>query len=199
MDRRVKRTRDNLYFALQELMNEKRYDKITIQNIIDRANVGRSTFYAHFETKDDLLFSRAVGYLSGVNDYVLQIMNASNEAGQLISLEGLFEHVTEYQDTIRTLFISDSMGFFRKKATDYWKDTIEEFLKERLEQKKLKLLSSKDKEQQPVIPPDVLSTHIAMTLISMLEPMLDKKTKHTPKEMDTYFQQLIKPSLEAYL
>ncbi len=55
-DRRVRRTRENLFSALSELMQEKRYNKITIQDIIDRADVGRSTFYAHFETKDDLLF-----------------------------------------------------------------------------------------------------------------------------------------------
>ena len=56
-DRRSQRTRQLLSAALFELMLEKRYDGITVQDIIDRANVGRSTFYAHYLDKEDLLVS----------------------------------------------------------------------------------------------------------------------------------------------
>jgi AcrR family transcriptional regulator len=56
-DRRVQKTLQLLQNALMELMGEKGYDPITIQEILDRANVGRSTFYAHFENKDQLLQS----------------------------------------------------------------------------------------------------------------------------------------------
>lgn len=199
VDRRIQRTRDNLFAALQDLMAEKRYDKITIQDIIDRANVGRSTFYAHFETKDDLLFSRAVGYLSGLNDYVLHLMNESNEAGRLISLEGLFEHVIEYQKTIRTLFISESMDHFRRKAMEYWQGTIQGFLEDSLKRRRNKPISQRDKEEVLIIPPDILSKHIALTLLNMLEFMIDKELKYTATELDAYFQALINPSLKAYL
>src|SRR4051794_37293083 len=54
-DRRSRRTRRTLGQALVDLMLEKRYDTITVQEIIDRANVGRSTFYAHYLDKEDLL------------------------------------------------------------------------------------------------------------------------------------------------
>ncbi|MCK4727276.1 MAG: TetR/AcrR family transcriptional regulator, partial [Anaerolineales bacterium] len=56
-DRRVQRTRQLLRDALVSLILEKGYQKITIQDIIDRANVGRSTFYSHYRDKDDLLLS----------------------------------------------------------------------------------------------------------------------------------------------
>jgi AcrR family transcriptional regulator len=56
-DRRVRRTRDLLRRALQELIIEQGYDRITVQEILDRADVGRSTFYAHYRDKDDLLES----------------------------------------------------------------------------------------------------------------------------------------------
>src|SRR5215207_4763884 len=54
-DRRVKRTREVLQKALIELMSERGYDTITIQDIVDRANIGRTTFYLHYSSKDELL------------------------------------------------------------------------------------------------------------------------------------------------
>jgi AcrR family transcriptional regulator len=56
VDRRVRRTRELLRGALIALILEKGYERVTVQDIIDRADVGRSTFYAHFRDKEDLLF-----------------------------------------------------------------------------------------------------------------------------------------------
>jgi len=55
VDRRVQRTRKALRGALLELMRERGYESVSIQDIVDRADVGRSTFYAHYADKEDLL------------------------------------------------------------------------------------------------------------------------------------------------
>ena len=56
-DRRIEKTQSLLREALVSLIHEKPYDAIAITEILERANVGRSTFYAHFHDKDDLLTS----------------------------------------------------------------------------------------------------------------------------------------------
>ena len=54
IDRRVARSREMLHQAMLSLIIEKGYEEITVEDICERANVGRSTFYAHFTSKDDL-------------------------------------------------------------------------------------------------------------------------------------------------
>lgn len=55
MDRRVRKTREALYSAFAALVAEKGYDQLSVRAILDEAHVGRTTFYAHFKAKEDLL------------------------------------------------------------------------------------------------------------------------------------------------
>ncbi len=55
MDRRQRKTQRAIYTAFEDLVSKHHYQEVTVAQIIDRADIGRSTFYAHFETKDDLL------------------------------------------------------------------------------------------------------------------------------------------------
>jgi AcrR family transcriptional regulator len=57
MDRRVQKTRKLLQDALVDLVSEKGFESVTVQEVLDKANVGRSTFYTHFQDKEELLHS----------------------------------------------------------------------------------------------------------------------------------------------
>ena len=66
IDVRVRRTRDALGDALVDLMQEKPFDSITVQDVLDRAQVGRSTFYSHYSDKNDLLMSDADEFFESI-------------------------------------------------------------------------------------------------------------------------------------
>src|ERR671911_1971150 len=76
IDRRVRRTQELLRGALMALIMEKGYDRITVQDILDKADIGRSTFYAHYRDKEDLL-------LAGFEDIraALAAERAASESG----------------------------------------------------------------------------------------------------------------------
>ena len=94
MDRRVQRTRALLQEALLALMTEKGYEETTVQDIIDRANVGRATFYAHFADKETLLTSR----LEDLRNMLAERQRQSPTLGfSLPMLEHAHSHLRLYQ------------------------------------------------------------------------------------------------------
>src|SRR5579864_6444923 len=74
IDRRVARTRATLHQALITLILKKGYEAITVEDICEHANVGRSTFYAHYKSKEEL-------HLSGMNHLRRQIVDQQRDAG----------------------------------------------------------------------------------------------------------------------
>src|SRR5215469_3915992 len=99
MDRRIQRTHDVLHQALMSLIIEKGYEVITVQDIIDRANVGRSTFYTHYVGKQDLLragLKHLKDQLIAHQRSALATKRKTNEGVFGFSLP-LFEHVHSYR------------------------------------------------------------------------------------------------------
>src|SRR5262245_36474464 len=78
-DRRIQKTQKLLHEALACLIREKPYESIVVKEILDRANVGRSTFYAHFRDKDDLLVSAIHDMLGAVHATELPISGKKYE------------------------------------------------------------------------------------------------------------------------
>src|SRR5438067_6661592 len=101
IDRRIQRTQELLKTALMSLIQEKGFETLSVQDIIDRANVGRATFYAHFDNKEDLL-------LSGFEDLRAPMRERQREAhaGSLSVEQSAFafvQHLLEHIDECRHL------------------------------------------------------------------------------------------------
>jgi AcrR family transcriptional regulator len=97
-DRRVRRTRELLRSAFVSLIHEKGYDRVTVQDILDRADVGRSTFYAHYRDKEDLLrsgFEDVHAALAAEKDAAER--RAGRETPFLQPLLAVFQHVEAYR------------------------------------------------------------------------------------------------------
>jgi AcrR family transcriptional regulator len=99
-DRRVRRTRALLHRALIELMVERAYDRITVRDILARADVGRSTFYAHYRDKDDLLLRSSTDYLRAA----LAAAETDADAPDLLApVRTLFELAAGHPEIYRAL------------------------------------------------------------------------------------------------
>ncbi|SDN64186.1 TetR/AcrR family transcriptional regulator [Alkalicoccus daliensis] len=187
-DRRVMKTQQAIHEAFSLLMEEKKYSKITIQDIIDRANVGRSTFYAHFATKDDLLFSSVEELLEVLNQYVKSYMEHDGEEPELISVIEFFEHIEENSKTMRGLFKTEAADLFFEKVEAYWKDGMERYLRWKI-----------PAGQEPKVPVEILTNHISSTLINLLKWWVNNQMSYTPLQMEKYFRELINPCIDSII
>jgi len=93
-DRRAQRTRRQLSGALNELIKEKRFDDITVQNVIDRADVGRATFYSHFRDKEDLFQKNWEAF---IDFCAQQIIWDKAGKGSFMPILFLFDHLKDVQ------------------------------------------------------------------------------------------------------
>lgn len=188
MDRRSVKTRDAIHEAIFSLMMEKQYGKITIQDIIDRANVGRSTFYSHYETKDDLLLDSISHLMDILNQYIVSYIEHNGEPARLIPVTELFEHIRENSKLLRGLIKSSSADIFFEKAQAYWNTKLMAYLGQKLEDGK-----------EPLVPLEILVNHITGTIIHLLKWWVENKMPYDPSAMDRYYQRLINPCIQSVL
>ena len=185
-DRRSQRTRQLLSAALIELMLEQRYDEITVQDIIDRANVGRSTFYAHYLDKEDLLvshFTRVLDTLRHTGDQGTQADPHTRP-----DLAGFFRHVQEHHRLYKALVRGGGIDRLYKKGHERLRYNIEQHLH--------MLVPA---GQTPAALLALMADYMAGTIVTMLKWWLDNDMPYTPEQMHSLFYKLVLPGVEATL
>jgi len=120
MDARVIRTRSSLTHALFELIREKRWERITVQDLLDRTGVSRSTFYAHYDNKLDVLASEIPDVTSAV------VVSPHGD----IDLGPLFEHVDEMAPILFPLLSQPVLGEIAMAFENGLRDTFGEVVDE---------------------------------------------------------------------
>jgi AcrR family transcriptional regulator len=176
-DARVQRTRAQLGNALLTLIIEKPINQVTVQDVLDRSGVGRSTFYLHYRDKDDLLVSQL--------EMFLEIMSATlsvkhEKSQRVVPVAELFEHIGNQNKLYRVLSDSGHLKDFFDLAQGYFARGIERRLAE--------------SGRLPKLPPRALAARaaaLAGSLLSLLRWWLDRGEKESPEEMDTIFHRLV--------
>lgn len=106
LDRRVRRTRDALGDSLVKLMHEKPFTEITVQQVLDRAGVSRSTFYSHFSNKNDLFLSDAEEFFEAAAS---ALSRRGDRSRRFAPVREMFAHVAEWRTLYNAMVASEKI------------------------------------------------------------------------------------------
>lgn len=185
MDRRQKKTRTAIFSAFSTLLAEKSYGKITVQEIIDLADVGRTTFYAHFETKDDLLkelCKELFGHIIGSAKDCTHTHGLYSDGSRPESVFcHLLQHLQENDYNILGLLSSESSGIFLR----YFKNSLNELIQ-------IQFVNTAP-GRNTSLPQDFLINHISGSFVEMVLWWIEGRMKQSPEELDRYFRTVMGP------
>ena len=179
-DARVRRTRMQLGTALLNLIIEKSIRDVTVQDVLDRSGVGRSTFYLHYRDIDDLLLSQLEMFCETMST---ALSDRKDRSLRVVPVTELFAHIGNQNQLYRVLSDSGHLKDFYELAEGHFARGIERRL---VESGRLKN-----------IPPRELAaraTALSGSMLALLRWWLDRGEKETPMQMDKLFHQLVWPS-----
>ena len=177
IDARVRRTRVALGDALIKLMQEKPFDTITVQDVLDRAHVSRSTFYAHYSDKDDLLMSDADEFFQALS---MALSQHGDKSDRVFPVREFFEHLSDVQPFFKALVKSGKYQENMELARGHFARGIERRLAE----------LPRSQSIPPHELPAIAFTH-AGALLSLLAWWLDRGMREPPEEMDKLFHRMV--------
>lgn len=132
MDRRQKKTREAIFRAFERLLERGNYDSITVQEIIDEADIGRSTFYAHFETRDALLQALCTDIFDHVFSPELTKEATHDFSASSPGLEPhlthILYHLQEKRPMLQGLLAEETGGLFMKYFRQYLSEMFAGYL-----------------------------------------------------------------------
>lgn len=181
-DERTRRTHERLGSALVQLIQEKPMDEVTVQEVLDRASVGRSTFYFHFHDKNDLLLSQFEKFLEMMST---TLSVRKEESARVVPVAELFEHIGNQRKLYGALAASGRINDFFDLAQGYFARGIERRLRESDRPSKL--------GQDELA---ARSSALAGSLLSLLRWWLERGSKQPPGRMDELFHRMVWKGLQ---
>jgi len=185
IDRRTQRTRQLLLEAILSLVLEMSYEKITVQDIVDRANVGRSTFYTHYLDKNDLIVSFANRLSTELDQHISEARAGGKKESFFPSLI-LFKYIQKKPQISKVLIGGHGIEIVTKAINDCL-----------LAQAQIYIEQVKDKGLQFTIPIPVLKTFLVSTLLSLIIWWLDNDMPFSAEEMNQMFLHLVLDKVET--
>lgn len=188
-DRRVQRTQQALREALVSLIVERGYEGVTVQDILDRANVGRATFYAHYYDKEDLL-------LSGFDHLRAELDRQLQDVGTTVSLEQavmpigrvLFRHAKVYHHVYKAMVGKRSGSVFLAQLHAYVEAAVQR-----------QLNAQTTAEELAHVPMGIVVQYVTGALLALLTWWLDADCPYTAEYMELRFIQMTAPAVAAVL
>ena len=174
LDSRIRFTREVLGDALVALMHEWPFEQITVQDILDRAGVGRTTFYTHYADKQDLFLSDVEEFLEGMAGY---LDRCKAPAQRLVPVENLFGHFADMTTFYKALNTSGKLTEIRELGITCFARSIEQ---------RLRLTLS----DVPTYELRVTSQALAGALFALLDGWMFEPAKLTPRAADELFHRL---------
>jgi AcrR family transcriptional regulator len=184
-NRRVLRTQALLLDALLFLMLERGYDKVTVQDLLDRANVGRATFYAHYQSKEDLLASSIDRLRNGLlEEWKADPLSGGADARLGFTL-AFFRHIHSHQQIYHAIVGRES------------EIIVERHMRRMLRQLVRESLTAKAHWPAPAV--DVAVHYVVGALWSIVVWWMESRAQLNAEEMNELFQRLTLPGLDAAL
>jgi len=174
IDERVRRTRARLGSALVELIHERPFNEVTVQEVLDRASVGRSTFYLHFRDKNDLLLSQLETFLDRMCAPFDQ-----GDSHRVLPVAEMFAHIGGQNRLYRALSEAGRLDDFFDLAKGYFARAIEQ-----------RLRASRSGTDRLTHDLSACSHALAAGLIALLEWWVARGAKETPRSMDEIFHRM---------
>ncbi len=183
MDRRQKKTREAIFKAFIDLLANKHYNQITVGEIIERADIGRATFYAHFETKDFLLkelceelFCHIFDSIEGTGKNHKHIFDCEAPSSAILHL---LRHLQKNDNNILALFACENNELFLR----YFKDNLKILIK-----KQPQIFENKKAKELPC---DYWYNHVSVTFVETIKWWVDNGMKESPEMLSEYFLAVI--------
>ena len=183
MDRRQRKTREAILGAFSNLLSKKRYSQITVGEIIESADVGRATFYAHFETKDFLLRELCRELFCHIFDAAGKGEKTHRHIFECDAPESVFLHLLKHlekndRNILSLLVCEDSELFLR-----YFKENLKILIRDQLS------VFSENKPSE--LPEDFRINHIAATFVETVRWWIENGMKESTETVSQYFISVI--------